>query len=116
MIIDLDSRKKVIMTLYLAVRPNARLASTRSRIRLATARLMRTAQNCMRPFATNHAVLRYTIAGFFVCAKCSSSSPLRAAEIRMLMTKGILSSDGTAIAFLPFSNSIAFDPNRTKKT
>ncbi len=31
MIIDLDSRKKVIMTLYLAVRPNARLASTRSR-------------------------------------------------------------------------------------
>jgi hypothetical protein len=32
------------------------------------------------------------------------------------MTMGILSSDGTAIAFLPFSNSIGFDPSRTKKT
>src|SRR5215472_15762181 len=28
-------------------------------------------------------------AGFFVCANCSSSSPLRTAVIRMLMTSGI---------------------------
>jgi putative transposase len=31
------------------------------------------------------------------------------------MMKEILSSDGTAIAFLPFSNSIGFDPNRKAK-
>ena len=39
------------MTLWLAARPNARLVSTRSRIRVATARLMHAAQNCRRPFA-----------------------------------------------------------------
>ena len=68
--------------------------------------------------AEAHAVLRYftTVAGFFVCANCSSSSPLRTAVISMSMTKGILSSDGMAIAFLPFSNSIGFEPNRTKNT
>jgi len=33
-----------------------------------------------------------------------------------VMTTGSLSSDGTTIAFLPFSNSIGFDPTRTKKT
>jgi hypothetical protein len=31
------------------------------------------------------------------------------------MTMGTLSSDGTAIAFLPFSNSIGFDPDRTNQ-
>src|SRR5262249_31951376 len=48
-------------------------------------------------------VLRYfgTVSGLFVCANCWSSSPLRTAVIRMSMTKGTLSSDGTAIAFLP---------------
>jgi hypothetical protein len=31
------------------------------------------------------------------------------------MTAGILSGDGTAIALFPFSNSIGFHPDRTKK-
>ena len=34
-------------------------------------------------------------------------------EMIELKTKGNLSNDGTATAFLPFSNSIAFDPDRT---
>jgi hypothetical protein len=34
------------MTLYLVALPNAQLASTRSRIRVATVRLAHTAQNC----------------------------------------------------------------------
>jgi hypothetical protein len=49
-----------------------------------------------------------SVVGFFVCANCASSSPLRTAVIKMSMTKGILLSDGMAIPFLPFSNSIGF--------
>jgi len=38
------------VTLYLAARPNARLVSTRSRIRVATAKRAHPAENCGRPF------------------------------------------------------------------
>jgi hypothetical protein len=54
------------------------------------------------------------VGGFFTCANRSSSSPLRTAMINVSMTAGILSSDGTAIAVLPFSNSTGFQPDRTK--
>jgi hypothetical protein len=44
-----------------------------------------------------------TAGGFFARAKCSS---LRTAVISVSITEAILSRDGTAIALLPFSNSI----------
>jgi hypothetical protein len=50
MIIDLDSWEAGYYDAF-AARLNARLVSTRSRIRVATARLMHAAQNCRRPFA-----------------------------------------------------------------
>jgi hypothetical protein len=55
------------------------------------------------------------VVGFFACASWASSSPLRTAVIKMSMTTGILLSAGTAIPFLPFSNSIGFRPHGTKK-
>ena len=65
-----------------------------------------------------HAALRdlSAVADFFACFNCASSSPLRTAVIKMSMTKEILLSDGTAIPFLPFSNSIGFPPHRTNRT
>jgi hypothetical protein len=40
---------------------------------------------------------------------------MRTALIKMSMIMGILLSDGTAIPFLPFLNSIGFPPYRTKR-
>jgi hypothetical protein len=40
------------------------------------------------------------MAGFFACANCASSSPLRTAVIKMSMTKGILSNGDSVLAFL----------------
>src|ERR1700716_450840 len=54
-------------------------------------------------------------ADLLACAKCSSSSPLRTAAIKVSITDGSLSSDGTAMALLPFSNSSGFRPSRMKK-
>lgn len=45
-------------------------------------------------------------------ANCVSSSPDRVATISVSITAGSLSSDGTAIAALPFSNSMALEPER----
>src|SRR6267378_2987774 len=47
------------------------------------------------------------------CFSCSSSSPALTALISVSMTVGSFSIDGTAIAALPFSNSIRFDPTFT---
>src|SRR6187455_1014788 len=46
-------------------------------------------------------------------AKRSSISPARTASIRVLITVGSLSFDGTAIPALPFSNSMGLAPNLT---
>src|SRR6266568_1817989 len=43
--------------------------------------------------------------GFAAAASCSSSSPLRIAEISVSMTPGSLSSNGITMAVLPLSNS-----------
>ena len=45
------------------------------------------------------------------CAKRSSNSPARTASMRVLMTVGSLSFDGTTMPALPFSNSMGFVPN-----
>ena len=50
---------------------------------------------------------------FLDITNISSSSPLRTAVINVSITDGSLSSDGTAIAALPFSNSMGFNPDRT---
>jgi hypothetical protein len=47
------------------------------------------------------------------CFNCSSSSPARTALISASITPGSFSSDPTAMAALPFSNSIRFDPTLT---
>jgi len=44
----------------------------------------------------------FTIPTLLPCANCSSSSPFRTAVIRVSITDDSLSSDGTAIAALPF--------------
>jgi hypothetical protein len=49
--------------------------------------------------------------GVFACASCPSSSPLRTAVIKMLMTRGILSNDPIAIPFLPVCNIRAASSN-----
>jgi hypothetical protein len=55
----------------------------------------------------------------FVCtlasANCWSSSPLRTAAIKVSITDGSLSSDGTAIAAFSFLNSIGFNPLRRRR-
>ena len=45
-----------MMTLYLVARPNAQLASTSSRIRVATVKLAHTAQNCRARRLFIHAI------------------------------------------------------------
>ena len=47
------------------------------------------------------------------CFSCSSSSPALTALISVSITPGSFSSDPTAMAALPFSNSIRFDPTFT---
>ena len=44
------------------------------------------------------------------CFNCSSSSPARTALINASITAGSFSNDPTAMAALPFSNSMRFDP------